>query len=69
MDCCITLIPWTPRTELNPVAPEAEAETTLCERTIRILQPIILAAIKPFPDAHRAMSLALMQFVVPKSVT
>ena len=69
MDCCITLISWTPRTVLNPVAQEADAETTLCERTIQILKPIILAAIRPFPEAHRAMSLALMQFVVPNAVT
>lgn len=68
MECSYTLIPWTPRTILNPVVPETEDETTLCERTIAILKPIILAAIRPFPEAHRAMSLALMQFV-PKPAT
>ncbi|HYI92417.1 MAG TPA: hypothetical protein VEX68_02645 [Bryobacteraceae bacterium] len=66
MDCCITLIPWSPRTVLNPVVSESEDEITLCERTIKILQPIILSAIRAFPEAHRAMSLALMQFV-PKT--
>jgi hypothetical protein len=66
---CIALIPWTPRTERHPATPEATAEAGLCERTIANLQPIILAAIKPFPEAHRAMSLALMQFAVPKAVT
>ena len=66
---CVTLIPWTPRTERHPVTPEATAETTLCERTVAVLQPIILAAIKPFPEAHRAMSLALMQFTVPEGAT
>ena len=69
MDCSYTLIPWTPRTVRNPVIEETKTEPTLCERTIKILQPIILAAIRPFPEAHRAMSLALMQFVVPKPVT
>ena len=68
MDCSYSLIPWTPRTTLNPIE-EPETEPTLCERTIRILKPVILAAISPFPEAHRAMSLALMQFVVPKPVT
>ncbi len=69
-----------PPSLLNPFRPpgnlpvhvtieEPKTEPTLCERTIKILQPIILAAIRPFPEAHRAMSLALMQFVVPKSVT
>jgi hypothetical protein len=50
-------------------AADAKAETTLCERTIAILQPIVLAAIRPLPEAHRAMSLALMQFAVPEAVT
>ena len=66
---CITLIPWTPRTERHPVTPETKTESTLCERTIAILQPFILAAIKPFPEAHRAMSLALMQFAIPQAAT
>ena len=67
MDGCITLRKWTPRTERNEPAPEVS--TTLCDRTVSILAPIILKAIEPFVDAHRAMSLALAPFIVPHVVT
>ena len=63
--CIITLRKWTPRSEFNDTKPEA----TICERTIAIITPVVLAAIRPFPEAHRAMSLALGQFIVPQAVT
>ena len=65
---CITLRPWTPRTQLRARTPEPD-ESTLCKRTIAVLKPLILNAIKPFPEAHRAMSQALMPFIVPQAAT
>jgi hypothetical protein len=57
-------IPWTPRTVWNPVTLKVEDNSSknLCERTIAILQPIIWNALKPFPDARYALSLALLAF-------
>ena len=69
------LIPWTPRTVWNPEEPEvpskspvkrevrADRPDTLCERTIEILHPIIWKALKPFPEARKALSLAFREFV------
>ena len=67
MEGCITLRKWTPRSEHNEPTPEVS--TKLCDRTVAILAPIILKAIEPFVDAHRAMSLALAPFIVPQAAT
>ena len=64
-------IPWTPRTVWNPVTPEVQENPagTLCERTIAILHPIIWKALKPFPEARKQLSLALLQFAGPEPAT
>lgn len=63
---CDRHIPWTPRSILRKVA---EPVTTLCERTLDILHPIILNTLRPFPEARRALSLALWRYVHPEPVT
>ena len=63
-------IPWTPRTVWNPETPEVQPDSpeTLCERTIAILHPIIWKALKPFPEARKALSHAFKQFGQPEAV-
>lgn len=57
------LIPWTPRTVWRTPKPEVQADPdSLCERTIGILQPIVFKALKPYPEARRALYLALRKF-------
>jgi len=51
-------IPWTPRAKLREAAPQSD----LCERTIATLQKVIFTALKPFPDARRALSEALLHW-------
>ena len=62
-------IPWTPRTVWNPETPEVRADdpNTLCERTLEILHPIIWKALKPFPEARKALSHAFRAFAKPAS--
>ena len=60
-------IPWTPRTVWRTDPPEVPAEESgrvepLCERTIAILHPIIWKALKPFVEARKALSAALLEF-------
>jgi hypothetical protein len=52
-------IPWTPRTVLRNPEPEVR-KNTICERTLDILQPVIFAALRPFPEARQALCLALL---------
>ena len=55
---CETLIPFTQRT----VRRAQELTSILCERTVSILQPVIVNALEPFPEASHAVSLALIDF-------
>ena len=60
-------IPWTPRTvwrqetSSEPVK-GTRLSDTLCPRTLDILHPIIWKALKPFAEARKALSLALLEF-------
>ena len=56
-----TLIPWTPRTIPNEPKPE-NPQTLICERTLDLLQPVFLEALRPFPEARRALRTALLEF-------
>jgi hypothetical protein len=72
---CLRLIPWTPRTvrkQVTPVVAPAKAEpikpSTLCERTLDVLQPIIFKALKPFPEAREALRLAFNQWAAAEEL-
>ena len=55
---CNHFIPYTPRS----IKYIAEPATILCERTVAILQPIIVKALEAFPEAGHSVSLALLEF-------
>ena len=60
-------IPWTPRLGglRKPAPPPSlpEAPTPgLCDRTLHIAKAIITHAIKPFPEASRAIGMAFLAY-------
>ena len=63
---CDRHIPWTPRSVLRKLA---EPLTGICERTLDILHPVIFNALRPFPEASRALSLALLTLARPEPAT
>ena len=58
-------IPWTPRTVWRTDPEEVPDKKTrpdaLCERTLDILHPVIWKALKPFVEARKALSAALIE--------
>lgn len=74
---CPRLIPWTPRTVLRKVMPKVPPTSavdpakpsTLCERTLDILFPIVFKALKTFPEAREALRLALREWADAEVVT
>ena len=60
---CDRHIPWTPRSVLKKLT---KPVTGLCERTLDILQPVIYNALRAFPEASRALSLALLTLAHPE---
>ena len=66
---CLRLIPWTPRAvrrkepPVETVKVDPAKPSTLCERTLDVLQPIIFKALKPFPEARESLRLAFNQWI------
>ena len=61
-------IPWTPRLgglrKPAPAPPQPQAAPTpgVCDRTLHIAKIIITDAVKPFPEAARAIGLAFLAY-------
>lgn len=56
-------IPWVPRAILRKLVEPAKQ---LCERTLDVLYPVMLEALRPFPEARQALALALQALIQPE---